>query len=125
RSETKGKQIRRLHNQPRQHRRPHHHRRPHQHRLPHYNRQLPKFRMERPSYTFTVVCILLSGVLASSNAMAAEPSGEPRWIEIGSAKAVILRDSKSADGRNALAWTIDSTEPVDWSLLEKDADHFY
>jgi hypothetical protein len=81
--------------------------------------------MKRPSSTFTVACTVLSGVLATSNAMAAEPSGEARWIEIGSAKAVILRDSKSADGRNALAWTIDSTEPVDWSLLEKDADHFY
>jgi lysozyme inhibitor LprI len=81
--------------------------------------------MKHPSYTFTVACTVLSGVLASSNAMAAEPSGEPRCIEIGSEKAVILRDSKSADGRNALAWTIDSTEPVDWPLLEKDADHFY
>jgi hypothetical protein len=81
--------------------------------------------MKRPSYTFTVACMLLSGVLASGNAMAAEPSGEPRWIEIGSEKAVIVRDSKSADGRNALAWTVDSTQPVDWSLLEKDPDRFY
>ena len=53
------------------------------------------------------------------------PLAEPRWIEIGSERAVIVRDSKSADGRNALAWTIDTSEPIDWPLLEKDADHFY
>ncbi len=47
------------------------------------------------------------------------------WVEIGSEKAVIARDSKSADGRNALAWTVDSSEPVDWSLLEKDPNRFY
>jgi len=59
--------------------------------------------------------------------IAAEPSvqPEPRWIEIGSEKAVIARDSKSADGRDALAWTVDSSEPVDWSLLEKDPNRFY
>jgi len=58
---------------------------------------------------------------------AAEPSvqPEPPWIEIGPEKAVIARDSKSADGRNALVWTIDSNEPVDWSLLEKDPNRFY
>lgn len=38
---------------------------------------------------------------------------------------MIARDSMSADGRNALAWTVDSSEPVDWSLLEKDPNHFY
>jgi len=53
------------------------------------------------------------------------PPAEPRWIEIGSERAAIVRDSKSADGRNALAWTIDSSEPIDWSLLEKDVEHFY
>src|SRR4030095_1348788 len=53
------------------------------------------------------------------------PSAEPRWIEIGSERAAIVRDSKSADGRNALAWTIDSSEPIDWPLLEKDVEHFY
>src|SRR6266550_2282603 len=47
------------------------------------------------------------------------------WIGIGSDKVVIARDSMSADGRNALAWTVDSSEPVDWSLLEKDPNHFY
>ena len=53
------------------------------------------------------------------------PPGEPRWIEIGSERAVIVRDSKSADDRNALAWTIDSSEPIDWTLLERDVEHFY
>jgi hypothetical protein len=72
-------------------------------------------------------CMLIVGEFASDQLSAAEPSPQPgpRWIEIGSQKAVIARDSKSADGRNALAWTIDSSEPVDWSLLEKDVDHFY
>src|SRR5262245_27640279 len=59
--------------------------------------------------------------------IAAEPSvqPEPRWIEIGSEKAVVARDSKSADGRDALAWTVDSAEPIDWSLLDKDPERFY
>jgi len=73
---------------------------------------------------FITAAILLN-VLASDKVAGAESSGEPRWIEIGSERAVIARDSKSADGRNALAWTVESTEPVDWSLLEKDPDHFY
>jgi hypothetical protein len=70
--------------------------------------------------------MLIAGNFASDQLIAAEPSPQPgpRWIEIGSEKAVIARDSKSGDGRNALAWTVDSSEPVDWSLLEKDSDHF-
>jgi Lysozyme inhibitor LprI len=80
--------------------------------------------MNSRSALFFVTTILFASV-AIDKLIAVEPSSEPRWIEVGSEKAVILRDSKSADGRNALAWTIDSTEPVDWSLLEKDADHFY
>jgi hypothetical protein len=78
-------------------------------------------------YILGIGCMLVAGDFASDQLIAAEPSAQPgpRWIEIGLEKAVIARDSKSADGRNALAWTVDTSEPVDWSLLEKDADHFY
>jgi Lysozyme inhibitor LprI len=79
------------------------------------------------AYILGIGCMLIAGELASDQLIAAEPSPqrEPPWIEIGSEKAVIARDSKSADGRNALAWTVDSSEPVDWSLLEKDPNRFY
>jgi uncharacterized protein YecT (DUF1311 family) len=71
--------------------------------------------------------IFVVAQFANEPVLAAEPApqSEPRWIDIGSEKAVIVRDSMSADGRNALAWTVESTEPVDWSLLGKDVDHFY
>ncbi len=71
--------------------------------------------------------MLIAARFAVDRLIATEPSvqPEPRWIEIGSEKAVIARDSKSADGRNALAWTVDSSEPVDWALLEKDPNRFY
>jgi lysozyme inhibitor LprI len=79
------------------------------------------------AYILGIGCLLIAGELASDSLIAAEPSPqpEPRWIEIGSERAVTARDSKSADGRNALAWTVDSSEPVDWSLLEKDPNRFY
>jgi Lysozyme inhibitor LprI len=83
--------------------------------------------MKLPAYIFGLGCVLVMGEFAGNKLAAAETSmsSEPRWLEIGSDKVVIARDSKSADGRNALAWTVDSSEPVDWSLLEKDADRFY
>ena len=83
--------------------------------------------MKQPTYLFAVIltCILTASALPTTKLIAAESSDEPRWIEVGSERAVIARDSKSADGRNVLAWTVDSTEPIDWSLLEKDPDHFY
>jgi hypothetical protein len=84
--------------------------------------------MTARAYTFGIVCMLIAGPFGNERpAAAAEPSvqPEPRWIEIGSEKAAIARDSKSADGRNALAWTVDNNEPVDWSLLEKDGNRFY
>jgi hypothetical protein len=84
--------------------------------------------MTARAYTFGIACMLIAAPFGNGRpAAAAEPSvqPEPRWIEIGSEKAVIARDSKSADGRNALAWTVDSSEPVDWSLLEKDPNRFY
>jgi Lysozyme inhibitor LprI len=70
---------------------------------------------------------LVAGQFAGDKLAAAETSAasEARWIEIDSEKVVIARNSKSADGRNALAWTVDSSQPIDWSLLEKDADRFY
>jgi Lysozyme inhibitor LprI len=79
------------------------------------------------AYILGIGCMLIAGKFASGQLIAAEPSPQPgpRWIEIGSEKAVIARDSKSADGRNALAWTVDSSEPVDWSLLETDPNRFY
>jgi hypothetical protein len=79
------------------------------------------------AYILGIGCMLIAGELTSDQLIAAEPSPqrEPPWIEIGSEKAVIARDSKSADGRNALAWTVDSSEPVDWPLLEKDPNRFY
>jgi hypothetical protein len=80
------------------------------------------------AYIFGIACVLIASRFGNDRlAAAAEPSvqPEPPWIEIGSEKAVIARDSKSADGRNALAWTVDSSEPVDWSLLEKDPNRFY
>ncbi len=83
--------------------------------------------MTRCICIFGFCCILITGQLPCEKLAAAETSArsEQPWIEVGSEKVVIARDSKSADGRNALAWTVDSSEPVDWSLLEKDADHFY
>ena len=83
--------------------------------------------MTARAYIFGIACVLIAARFGNDRLTAAEPSAqpEPRWIEIGSEKVVIARDSKSADGRNALAWTVDSSEPVDWSLLEKDADRFY
>jgi len=80
------------------------------------------------AYTFGIACMLIAARFGNDRlAAAAEPSVQPDrpWVEIGSEKAVIARDSKSADGRNALAWTVDSSEPVDWSLLEKDPNRFY
>jgi Uncharacterized protein conserved in bacteria len=79
------------------------------------------------AYIFGIGCMLIAGEFASDQLIAAErsPQREPGWIEIGSEKAVIARDSKSADARNALAWTVDSSEPVDWSLLEEDPNRFY
>jgi hypothetical protein len=83
--------------------------------------------MRKPRYLFlaTLTCILTATAFATTKLIAAEGSSEPQWIEIDSEKAVIARDSKSADGRNALAWIVESTEAIDWSLLEKDPDHFY
>jgi len=71
--------------------------------------------------------MLVAGQFAANKLAAADSltQPEPRWIGIGSEKAVIARDSKSADGRNALAWTVDSSEPVDWSLLERNPNGFY
>jgi Lysozyme inhibitor LprI len=80
------------------------------------------------AYIFGIGCVLIAARFGNDRlATAAEPSAQPdpRWIEIGSEKLVIARDSKSADSRNALAWTVDSNEPVDWSLLENDPNHFY
>src|SRR6266480_6062218 len=79
-------------------------------------------------YIFGIAWVLIAARFGNDRlAAAAEPSVQPDrpWVEIGSEKAVIARDSKSADGRNALAWTVDSSEPVDWSLLEKDPNRFY
>jgi hypothetical protein len=83
--------------------------------------------MKPCAYILGIGCVLIAAQFVGDRLIGAEPStqSEPRWIEIGSEKAVIARDSKSADGRNALAWTVDSSEPVDWSLLEKDANRFY
>src|SRR4030095_11095766 len=83
--------------------------------------------MKPCAYVLSIGCVLIAAWFAGDGLIAAEPSAqpEPRWIEIGSEKAVIARDSKSADGRNALAWIVDSSEPVDWSLLEKDPNRFY
>jgi hypothetical protein len=74
-----------------------------------------------------MVCTFVALEFASYNIIATEASqqDESRWIEIGSEKAVIARDSKSADGRNALAWTVDSAGSIDWQLLEKNPDRFY
>jgi hypothetical protein len=83
--------------------------------------------MEGPNYIFRMVCTFVALEFASYNIIATEASqqDESRWIEIGSEKAVIARDSKSADGRNALAWTVDSAGSIDWQLLEKNPDRFY
>jgi hypothetical protein len=84
--------------------------------------------MTARAYILGIACALIAARFGNDRlAAAAEPSAQPkpRWIEIGSEKAAIARDSKSADGRNALAWTVESNEPVDWSLLEKDPERFY
>jgi Lysozyme inhibitor LprI len=83
--------------------------------------------MNARACVFGLGCILLVATLADNRIVAADSSSQsgPRSIDIGSEKVVIARDSMSADGRNALAWTVDSTEPVDWSLLQKDPNHFY
>src|SRR2546421_12963681 len=79
--------------------------------------------MKTRAHLFGLGCIFVLAQFANERLLAAQ--SEPRSIDIGSEKAVIVRDSMSADGRNALAWTVDSSEPVDWSLLEKDVDKFY
>ena len=83
--------------------------------------------MNERACAFGIGCILIVAQLSGDRIAAADssPQSGPRWIDIGSEKVVIGRDSMSADGRNALAWTVDSSEPVDWSLLEKDPNHFY
>lgn len=83
--------------------------------------------MKGHTYLLGAVCVIVAAQFARNKLIAADasPQPEPRWIEIGSDKAVIARDSKSADGRNALAWMVDSSEPIDWSLLEKDPNRFY
>lgn len=83
--------------------------------------------MEGPNYIFRMVCTFVALEFASYNIIATEASqqDESRWIEIGLEKAVIARDSKSADGRNALAWTVDSAGSIDWQLLKKNPDRFY
>ena len=83
--------------------------------------------MNERACAFGIGCILIVAQLSGDRIVAADSSAQsgPRWIDIGSDKVVIARDSMSADGRNALAWTVDSSEPVDWSLLEKDPNHFY
>jgi Lysozyme inhibitor LprI len=83
--------------------------------------------MKPCAYILGIGCVLIAARFVGDRLIGAELSAqsEPRWIEIGSEKAVIARDSKSADGRNALAWTVDSSEPIDWSLLEKDPNRFY
>ena len=80
------------------------------------------------AYIFGIGCMLIAARFGNDTLTAAAESSvqpEPPWIEIGSEKAAIARDSKSADGRNALAWTVDSSESIDWSLLEKDPNRFY
>jgi len=80
------------------------------------------------AYIFGIACMLVAALFGNDTLTAAAESSvqpEPLWIEIGPEKAVIARDSKSADGRNALAWTVDSSESIDWSLLEKDPNRFY
>ena len=83
--------------------------------------------MNKRACVFGLACILIVAQAADDRIVAADPSPQsgPHSIDIGSEKVVIARDSMSADGRNALAWTVDSSEPVDWSLLEKDPNHFY
>jgi Lysozyme inhibitor LprI len=84
--------------------------------------------MTRRAYIFGIACMLIAARFGNDTLTAAAESSvqpEPPWIEIGPEKAVIARDSKSADGRNALAWTVDSSESIDWSLLEKDPNRFY
>ena len=83
--------------------------------------------MKYPVPVLGLAIALIAGQSNSQKLFAAESSSQSasRSIEIGSTKVVILRDSMSADGRNALAWTVDTAEPVDWSLLEKDPDKFY
>src|SRR5262249_54520758 len=83
--------------------------------------------MSARACVFGLGCILIVAKLADNRIVAADssPQSGTRSIAIGSEKVVIARDSMSADGRNALAWIVDSTEPVEWSLLEKDPNHFY
>jgi len=83
--------------------------------------------MNKRACVFGLGCILIVAQAADDRIVAADPSPQsgPRSIDIGSEKVVIARDSMSSDGRNALAWTVDSSQPVDWSLLEKDPNHFY
>lgn len=78
------------------------------------------------AYVFSFACLLIGGQFFLGQRSAAEDSApsEQRWIDIGAEKLVLARDSQSADGRNALAWSVDSAEPVDWSLLEKDPKAF-
>jgi hypothetical protein len=83
--------------------------------------------MKRLTYVFGLAVLVLVGQFAGYKIFAAETAAQAttRSIDIGSQKTIIVRDSMSADGRNALVWTVDSIEPVDWSLLERDPDKFY
>ena len=57
------------------------------------------------AYILGIACVLIAAPFGNDRlAAAAEPSAQPesRWIEIGSEKAVIARDSKSADRKSVV-----------------------
>jgi uncharacterized protein YecT (DUF1311 family) len=83
--------------------------------------------MKLPACSFAIGCAFIFTSFFPDKLAAAESSPEPtqRWIDIGPQRVVIARDSQSADGRNALAWTVDSSGPIDWALLDSDPDRFY
>lgn len=69
--------------------------------------------------------LAVAAVLPLSRTVAAEDLRPGGVLTIRGEKAAIARQSKSPDGRYALAWTPKEKEDVDWSLLESDVGAFY
>lgn len=63
--------------------------------------------------------------MLSAAMLAAQETKPGNSLKVGEEKAVIVRQSKSPDGKYALAWTLKDKGGTDWELLERDLTAFY